>query len=763
MEWVEIVEPRTGEHMFANLRTGQCFWEPPQGAIIKKSHDNQWWELYDASSRRYYYYNATSQKTVWRKPKDGDIVPLAKLQQLKVKESGKKNNGESTSKQRGLSVRKESMSKESSKDSVRSNKGQTIRGSSFDNESDASERSSEITARKLEQDLEIALRGSSITANSNGKVNDSGLPQRVAMLRSSSTGDAESDKGQQRSVPLSEKMRSKTVKAVGGSPKVGRVPPPKPPRSHPLLLNEPTSGNSESNEPGPPAVPRLPLLPYAKKKESVNSSKSDSEVRTIVEKNPASDDSFEERNGIDVVDFVMPSAHKPKARGKSIKPKRPPPMAPSKDAFIANNAEPVRTSNTPTPPPPPPVKVPRETRRQLPKIDFTNRTTDDEDEVIAEGTEGIKSPFTRMIEEMEEYNGALSSPTEHPVSKKLKGLGPSTSFDDAHSPSGTLLPQQNAEKYTIIENGTGERPQNCNFPKEGSDGSFAERLNSMGMPLDTAALVDACDPSSDPGTPKNESRLARMHSDTTIVVRKSPTSSDADHSGITHRPMSLMPAPGKSRDAQSVGNRAALNASAPETAELTREVPLSKHRKGFLRKRMSIASMLSWSKVPIKKPMVMTRDKQIRKEAIDVFKLTLQYMGDRGSRKSRPSVALDIVSKGWSTPGLRDEIYIQLCKQTTGNEKEASLRKGWELIVMCLALFPPSNKFHSYLEGYIYRHLEPDVDTAEVQVSAYAKHCYKQLERICQTGAKRGLKRPTLEEIEQAKVKYNFCQDYILR
>ena len=44
-------------------------------------------------------------------------------------------------------------------------------------------------------------------------------------------------------------------------------------------------------------------------------------------------------------------------------------------------------------------------------------------------------------------------------------------------------------------------------------------------------------------------------------------------------------------------------------------------------------------------------------------------MGDRGSRKSPPSIALDIVSKGWSTKGLRDEIYIQLCKQTTGNEK----------------------------------------------------------------------------------------------
>ena len=46
----------------------------------KKTHDNQWWELYDPSTRRYYYYNATNQKTVWRKPKDGDIIPLAKLQ-----------------------------------------------------------------------------------------------------------------------------------------------------------------------------------------------------------------------------------------------------------------------------------------------------------------------------------------------------------------------------------------------------------------------------------------------------------------------------------------------------------------------------------------------------------------------------------------------------------------------------------------------------------------------------------------------------------
>ena len=54
---------------------------------------------------------------------------------------------------------------------------------------------------------------------------------------------------------------------------------------------------------------------------------------------------------------------------------------------------------------------------------------------------------------------------------------------------------------------------------------------------------------------------------------------------------------GKSRDAPEVASRTPFNASAPEAADLTREVPLSKHRKGFLRRRMSIASMLSWSKV----------------------------------------------------------------------------------------------------------------------------------------------------------------------
>ena len=90
-EWVEIIEPKTRERMFANLTSGECLWDPPQGegVTVKHAHANQWWELFDQNTGRFYYYNASTQKTVWHRPTTSspdsncDIIPLAKLQTLK--------------------------------------------------------------------------------------------------------------------------------------------------------------------------------------------------------------------------------------------------------------------------------------------------------------------------------------------------------------------------------------------------------------------------------------------------------------------------------------------------------------------------------------------------------------------------------------------------------------------------------------------------------------------------------------------------------
>ena len=78
---------------------------------------------------------------------------------------------------------------------------------------------------------------------------------------------------------------------------------------------------------------------------------------------------------------------------------------------------------------------------------------------------------------------------------------------------------------------------------------------------------------------------------------------------------------------------------------------------------------LSWQDL-IQKPMIRTNDKIVKKEAPETFKLIQMYMGDRKPKASLPQLALDIAVKGWSMPGLRDEIYIQLCRQTTENKRE---------------------------------------------------------------------------------------------
>lgn len=57
---------------------------------------------------------------------------------------------------------------------------------------------------------------------------------------------------------------------------------------------------------------------------------------------------------------------------------------------------------------------------------------------------------------------------------------------------------------------------------------------------------------------------------------------------------------------------------------------------------MSIANMLAWSSEPIKKPMIVTSDRSVKKEAVDMFKLIQTYMGDRRAKVDPLCVALEV-------------------------------------------------------------------------------------------------------------------------
>lgn len=80
---MEILEPRSRERMYVNLTTGECGWDPPLDVPVRQADGNQWWELFDPQSGRFYYYNSTGRRTVWHRPQGADIVPLSQLQAMR--------------------------------------------------------------------------------------------------------------------------------------------------------------------------------------------------------------------------------------------------------------------------------------------------------------------------------------------------------------------------------------------------------------------------------------------------------------------------------------------------------------------------------------------------------------------------------------------------------------------------------------------------------------------------------------------------------
>jgi hypothetical protein len=60
-------------------------------------------------------------------------------------------------------------------------------------------------------------------------------------------------------------------------------------------------------------------------------------------------------------------------------------------------------------------------------------------------------------------------------------------------------------------------------------------------------------------------------------------------------------------------------------------------------------------------------------------------------------------------------------------------------------------RFRGYLEGYVWKHVDPSSEYKKVPVDVYAQYCHRRIEKMVQWGAKKGLKKPTIEEIQYAK------------
>ncbi|EFJ24419.1 hypothetical protein SELMODRAFT_414494 [Selaginella moellendorffii] len=101
---------------------------------------------------------------------------------------------------------------------------------------------------------------------------------------------------------------------------------------------------------------------------------------------------------------------------------------------------------------------------------------------------------------------------------------------------------------------------------------------------------------------------------------------------------------------------------------------------------------------------------------------------------------------------VRDEIYCQICKQTTLNPARVSDARGWQAMAVCAGTFPPSEKFRPVLEEHLKQIVDGIVGGMPDQEKArsMALYCLNRLRKICRVGARQVA--PSSEEILASEV-----------
>lgn len=179
------------------------------------------------------------------------------------------------------------------------------------------------------------------------------------------------------------------------------------------------------------------------------------------------------------------------------------------------------------------------------------------------------------------------------------------------------------------------------------------------------------------------------------------------------------------------------------------EFRFAKHRKGWFNRTFRVGEvhneneLLTFKKSLIKKALL-KQNRDLDDEAVQSFKNVMSYMGDRKSSKPPLDHAKKMLRNLMQQPStLRDEVYMQLCKQTTQNPRIASTIKGWELMAFCIATFPPSKHLKGFLLDFIKRAIK---ENPQEKIKALAEQCQKQLPKIVLMGQRKQV--PSKQELE---------------
>uniref|UniRef100_A0A671PPS0 Rho GTPase-activating protein 39 n=1 Tax=Sinocyclocheilus anshuiensis TaxID=1608454 RepID=A0A671PPS0_9TELE len=700
--------PRTRERMYANLLTGECVWDAPAGVQIKRSGQDQWWELFDSKTSRFYYYNASTQCTVWHRPDSCDIIPLAKLQTLK--QNTNTTPPTATSASADSSPARSAVSTTSSQEQEEK--------TSTAEEGDRFRWGTGTRERML---IKVSDREPSFLTQGNGYSSSS---PRSRCSSSNAPSDPEATPF---SLPDRPSSQSPFLKRADLGSTQRRC-----------------SGDSQ------PSSPR-----YAYEPPLYEEPPSEYQSPPIYEEPPTDMHCDQAFFGSD-----RSPARKP---GLYHSPKQSPSPYGQLVLMRQRSSTPEKTSGGREY-----SAAGREYVKQLVYVEQSGssprfRTTE---RLLSYGTTSSNSLSAGFS-----YGGSFTLQHSHDLNggnRKRKNRKPSLpggEGDGMGSGLGAMITQARLawEAQQMLHQRGG-----VSSDQGGKDGYESDGATPLPLP---GPVVRAF--SEDEALALQESHWKRATLDRLAFPQTLLEKSLSVQTSLASPEPYLHPSQSEDLGAcsQFEASRNARNMmpsmSCGVFPEFTLRKPSSetdienwaskhfnKHTQGLFRRKVSIANMLAWSSEPIKKPMIMTTDRTVKREAVELFRLIQSYMGDRRGKGEPLAVALEVAVRGWSCQGLRDELYIQLCRQTTENFRYDSLQRGWELMAICLAFFPPTPRFHSYLEGYIYRHMDPLNDTN----IGY----YSQRGKASKLGSApnpivfcslclQGLNKPSIEEIAHAR------------
>jgi hypothetical protein len=96
------------------------------------------------------------------------------------------------------------------------------------------------------------------------------------------------------------------------------------------------------------------------------------------------------------------------------------------------------------------------------------------------------------------------------------------------------------------------------------------------------------------------------------------------------------------------------------------------HKRGLFRRTVPIKELLRWTKDPINKPLLLSNTKkEFTKDALKCFKILQLLMNDRARPRNFDFIThtQQLLSVGIQKGQMRDEIYVQICRQLNKNPR----------------------------------------------------------------------------------------------